>query len=106
MLYEVITIVGERLGSAIMELGGNNALIVSEHADLDLAIPAIVFGAVGTAGQRCTSTRRVIIQDKVYEEVKTRLVKAYQQVKTRIGNPLDEKMLVGPVVDTGSYNFV
>jgi aldehyde dehydrogenase (NAD+) len=98
-------IVGERLGSAIMELGGNNALIVSEHADLDLAIPAIVFGAVGTAGQRCTSTRRVIIQDKVYEEVKTRLVKAYQQVKTRIGNPLDEKMLVGPVVDTGAVDL-
>jgi len=93
-------IVGERLGSAIMELGGNNALIVSEHADLDLAIPAIVFGAVGTAGQRCTSTRRVIIHEKVYEEVKARLVKAYKQVSTRIGNPLDEKVLVGPVVDT------
>jgi aldehyde dehydrogenase (NAD+) len=92
-------IVGERLGSAIMELGGNNALIVSEHADLDLAIPAIVFGAVGTAGQRCTSTRRVIIQESVFEEVKNRLVKAYQQVSTRIGNPLDEKVLVGPVVD-------
>ncbi len=93
-------IVGERLGSAIMELGGNNALIVSEHADLDLAIPAIVFGAVGTAGQRCTSTRRVIIHKKVYEEVKARLVKAYRQVSTRIGNPLDEKVLVGPLVDT------
>jgi len=93
-------IVGERLGSAIMELGGNNALIVSEHADLDLAIPAIVLGSVGTAGQRCTSTRRVIIHEKVYEEVKARLVKAYKQVSTRIGNPLDEKVLVGPVVDT------
>ena len=92
-------IVGKRLGSSIMELGGNNALIVSEHADLDLAIPAIVFGAVGTAGQRCTSTRRVIIHETVYEEVKSRLVKAYQQVSTRIGNPLDEKVLVGPVVD-------
>ncbi len=95
-------IVGERLGSAIMELGGNNALIVSEHADLELAIPAIVFGAVGTAGQRCTSTRRVIIHDSVYDEVKARLVKAYKQVSTRIGNPLDEKVLVGPVVDTGA----
>ncbi len=93
-------IVGERLGSAIMELGGNNALIVSEHADLDLAIPAIVFGAVGTAGQRCTSTRRVIIHKSVYEEVKARLVRAYKQVSTRIGNPLDEQVLVGPVVDT------
>lgn len=93
-------IVGERLGSTIMELGGNNALIVSESADLDMAIPAIVFGAVGTAGQRCTSTRRVIIQEKVYNEVTARLVKAYKQVSTRIGNPLDEQVLVGPVVDT------
>jgi aldehyde dehydrogenase (NAD+) len=98
-------IVGERLGNSIMELGGNNAIIVSEHADLDLAIPAIVFGAVGTAGQRCTSTRRVIIHEKVYEEVKARLVKAYQQVSTRIGNPLDEKILVGPLVDTGAVDL-
>lgn len=98
-------IVGERLGNSIMELGGNNALIVSEHADLDLAIPAIVFGAVGTAGQRCTSTRRVIIHEKVYEEVTARLVKAYQQVSTRIGNPLDEKVLVGPVVDKGAVEM-
>jgi aldehyde dehydrogenase (NAD+) len=98
-------IVGERLGNSIMELGGNNALIVSEHADLDLAIPAIVFGAVGTAGQRCTSTRRVIIHEKVYEEVTARLVKAYQQVSTRIGNPLDEKVLVGPVVDQGAVEM-
>jgi aldehyde dehydrogenase (NAD+) len=92
-------IVGERLGNTIMELGGNNAVIVSQHADLELVIPAIVFGAVGTAGQRCTSTRRVIIQESVYDEVKNRLVKAYQQVSKRIGNPLDGKVLVGPVVD-------
>ena len=98
-------IVGESLGSTIMELGGNNALIVSEHADLDLAIPAIVFGAVGTAGQRCTSTRRVIIHEKVYDEVKARLVKAYEQVSQRIGNPLDEKILVGPLVDTGAVEL-
>ncbi len=97
-------IVGQRLGNTIMELGGNNALIVSEHADLDLAIPAIVFGAVGTAGQRCTSTRRVIIHEKVYEKVKKRLVKAYQQVSERIGNPLDETILVGPVVDKGAVD--
>jgi len=95
-------IVGERLGNTIMELGGNNAVIVSQHADIDLVIPAIVFGAVGTAGQRCTSTRRVIIQESVYEEVRSRLVKAYQQVSKRIGNPLDEKVLVGPVVDQGA----
>jgi aldehyde dehydrogenase (NAD+) len=92
-------IVGKRLGRTIMELGGNNAIIVSEHADLDMAIPAIVFGAVGTAGQRCTSTRRVIIHENIYNQVKARLVKAYQQVASRIGNPLDEKILVGPVVD-------
>lgn len=95
-------IVGERLGNTIMELGGNNAVIVSQHADLDLVIPAIVFGAVGTAGQRCTSTRRVIIQESVYEEVRSRLVKAYEQVSKKIGNPLDEKVLVGPVVDQGA----
>ncbi len=98
-------IVGERLGSTIMELGGNNALIVSSNADLDLAIPAIVFGAVGTAGQRCTSTRRVIIHEKVYDEVKERLVKAYRQVSGRIGNPLDEKVLVGPVVDRSAVEL-
>jgi aldehyde dehydrogenase (NAD+) len=92
-------IVGERLGNTILELGGNNALIVSGEADLDMAIPAIVFGAVGTAGQRCTTTRRVIIQEKVYDEVKSRLVKAYSQVSERIGNPLDETVLVGPLVD-------
>ncbi len=98
-------IVGNRLGRSIMELGGNNAVIVSEHADLDMAIPAIVFGAVGTAGQRCTSTRRVIISEKVYEEVKARLVRAYQQVATKIGNPLNEKILVGPVVDKLAVNL-
>ena len=98
-------IVGNRLGRSIMELGGNNAVIVSEHADLNLAIPAIVFGAVGTAGQRCTSTRRVIIHDTVYEEVKARLVRAYQQVASRIGNPLSEKVLVGPLVDQLAVNL-
>ncbi len=97
-------IVGERLGSAIMELGGNNALVVSEHADLDMSIPAIVFGAVGTAGQRCTSTRRVIIHEKMYDEVKARLVKAYEQISKRIGNPLNQEVLVGPVVDTGAVD--
>ena len=98
-------IVGQRLGNSIMELGGNNALVVSEHADLDLTIPAIVFGAVGTAGQRCTSTRRVIIHEKVYEEVKSRLVKAYEQISKRIGNPLNEQILVGPMVDTGAVEL-
>ncbi len=95
-------IVGQRLGRVIQELGGNNAIIVSKHADIDLAIPAIVFGAVGTAGQRCTSTRRLIIHEDIYEDVKKRLLSAYKQVSSRIGNPLDPKMLVGPLIDTSA----
>ncbi len=93
-------IVGERLGRVIQELGGNNAIIISEHADLDMAIRGAVFGAVGTAGQRCTSTRRLIIHDSVYDEVKNRLVKAYGQL--RIGDPLDENNHVGPLIDKGA----
>jgi aldehyde dehydrogenase (NAD+) len=92
-------IVGERLGRVIQELGGNNAIIVSEHADIDMAIPAIVFGAVGTAGQRCTSTRRLIVHEKKYDDVKNRLLNAYKQVAGKIGNPLDEKYLIGPMID-------
>jgi aldehyde dehydrogenase (NAD+) len=96
--------VGARLGRSLLELGGNNAIIISQHADLPLAIPAIVFGAVGTAGQRCTSTRRLIIHESIYEEVKRQLVKAYGQL--RIGNPLDANNHVGPLIDeaaVGSY---
>jgi len=93
-------IVGQRLGRVIQELGGNNAIIVSKHADIDLAIPAIVFGAVGTAGQRCTSTRRLIIHEDVYADIRKRLLSAYKQVSERIGNPLNPKMLVGPLIDT------
>lgn len=89
--------VAERFGKSILELGGNNAIIITENADLDMSIIGAVFGAVGTAGQRCTSTRRLIIQESVYEEVKNRLVKAYGQLK--IGNPLDEKNHVGPLID-------
>ncbi|MGV3560437.1 L-piperidine-6-carboxylate dehydrogenase [Larkinella arboricola] len=89
--------VSARLGRYLLELGGNNAIIVTPHADLNIAVPAIVFGAVGTAGQRCTSTRRLIIQESIYEDVKNRLVKAYGQL--RIGNPLDEKNHVGPLID-------
>jgi len=92
-------IVGNRLGRVIQELGGNNAIIVSQHADFDMAIPAIVFGAVGTAGQRCTSTRRLIIHESVYEKVKEKLLAAYAQVAKRIGNPLYENTLVGPLID-------
>ncbi len=93
-------IVAKRLGRVIAELGGNNAIIVSKHADLDMAIPAIVFGAVGTTGQRCTSTRRLIIHEDVYDEVKAKLINAYKQIaKDRIGNPLDQHTLVGPLID-------
>jgi aldehyde dehydrogenase (NAD+) len=97
-------IVGERLGKTILELGGNNAVIVSDSADLEMAIPTIVFGAVGTAGQRCTSTRRVIIHEEVYEQVKERLVNAYKQIVYKIGNPLDTNTLVGPLIDIHSVN--
>ena len=94
--------VGERLGKSILELGGNNAIIISENANLDLAIRAVTFGAVGTAGQRCTTTRRLIIHEKVYDEVKKRLVKIYSQLK--IGNPLDIENHVGPLIDKGAVN--
>ncbi len=89
--------VGARLGKSILELGGNNAIIITENADLEMALRATVFGAVGTCGQRCTSTRRLIIHDSVYDEVKNRLLKIYPSLS--IGNPLDEQTLVGPLID-------
>jgi len=89
--------IGARLGRALLELGGNNAIIISKDADLDIAIRGAVFGAVGTAGQRCTTTRRLIIHQDVYEPVKQRLVSAYK--KLTIGDPLSEKNLVGPLID-------
>ena len=90
-------LVGARLGKCILELGGNNSLIISEEADMDNALKAAVFGAVGTAGQRCTTTRRLIIQDSIYEKFTSRLIKIYKQLK--IGNPLDQKNHVGPLID-------
>lgn len=93
----VNTVVASRLGRAIMELGGNNAIIIDETADLNLAIPAVVFGAVGTAGQRCTSTRRLFVQQSRFEEVISRLKNAYQQIT--IGDPLDTRNLMGPLID-------
>lgn len=90
--------VASRLGKSLLELGGNNAIIISESANLNLVLPAIVFGAVGTAGQRCTSTRRLIIHESIYQEVKSVLVKAYTQL--RIGNPLDENNHIGPLIDS------
>lgn len=89
--------VGQRLGRSLLELGGNNAIIVSQDADLKIAITAATFGAVGTAGQRCTSTRRLIIHESVYGKFKDMLVNAYKQL--RIGDPLNEKNHVGPLID-------
>ena len=91
------TKVAERFGKSILELGGNNSIIITENADLHMTIVGAVFGAVGTAGQRCTTTRRLIIHEKVYDKVKEQLVKAYGQLK--IGDPLDEKNHVGPLID-------
>jgi aldehyde dehydrogenase (NAD+) len=96
-------VVGARLGRALLELGGNNAIIVTKNADLDIAIRAIVFGAVGTAGQRCTSTRRVIIEDSVFDEVKNRLLAIYP--KLPIGHPLREGTLVGPLIDADAVKM-
>ena len=89
--------VAERFGKTILELGGNNAIIIDETADLDLVIPAVVFGSVGTAGQRCTSTRRIIVHDSVYDIFTERLLNAYKQVN--VGDPLDKSTLMGPLVN-------
>ncbi len=89
--------VGERLGRSLLELGGNNAIIIAPDADLKIVVPGAVFGAVGTAGQRCTSTRRLIIHESVYDKVRDALVSAYKQLK--IGNPLDQNNHVGPLID-------
>lgn len=91
------TAVAERLGRSLLELGGNNAIIITPDADLDMALIGAVFGAVGTAGQRCTTTRRLIIHEKVYNKFRDKLVNAYRQLK--IGNPLNQKNHVGPLID-------
>jgi len=94
--------VAARLGRTILELGGNNAIIITAHADTKTALLASVFGAVGTAGQRCTTTRRLIIHESIYESFKVQLVDAYKQLK--IGNPLDEANHVGPLIDEAAVN--
>jgi aldehyde dehydrogenase (NAD+) len=94
---EVNATVAKRLGRCLLELSGNNAIIVDEHADLQRAMPAIVFGAIGTAGQRCTTTRRLIVHTSIYDKVKESLIKAY--AKVTIGDPLDQKNLMGPLID-------
>ncbi len=93
----IATVVGERLGRTLLELGGNNAVVVLDDADPELALRAVLFGAVGTAGQRCTSTRRLLLQRGIADEFTERLVRAYGQV--RIGDPLDERTLMGPLID-------
>jgi aldehyde dehydrogenase (NAD+) len=92
--------VARRLGKSLLELGGNNAIIVDEFANLDLAVPSIVFGAVGTAGQRCTTTRRVLVHESRLAELEQRLTRAYRQV--RIGDPLEPGTLMGPLIDVGA----
>jgi aldehyde dehydrogenase (NAD+) len=93
----VAQVVGARLGRTLLELGGNNAIIITEKADLEMALRATVFGAAGTAGQRCTSTRRLIVHEDIFDEVKDRLVGIYKSIT--IGNPLEEGVLVGPLID-------
>ncbi|MCE2685459.1 MAG: aldehyde dehydrogenase family protein [Cryomorphaceae bacterium] len=94
--------VGQRLGRSLLELGGNNAIIITPSADLKMVVPGAVFGAVGTAGQRCTSTRRIIIHETIYDKVKDALAAAYKQL--RIGNPLDQNNHVGPLIDQDAVN--
>ncbi|HET6603279.1 MAG TPA: aldehyde dehydrogenase family protein [Xanthomonadaceae bacterium] len=94
--------VSARMGRSLLELGGNNAIIVDETADLKLAVPAIVFGAVGTAGQRCTSTRRLFVHRSIHDTVVETLARAYAQLQSRIGNPLDPNTLMGPLIDAPS----
>ncbi len=95
--------VGQRLGRSLLELGGNNAIIISQDADLKIAMTAAAFGAVGTAGQRCTTTRRLIIHSKIYNKIKDMLVNAYGQLN--IGDPLQEKNHVGPLIDKDAVNM-
>ncbi|MBN2614751.1 MAG: aldehyde dehydrogenase family protein [Bacteroidales bacterium] len=92
-------IVGKRLGKTILELGGNNAVIITPSADIQMAVMSTVFGTVGTAGQRCTTTRRVIIHEDIYDQVRDKFLAAYKNIVPKIGNPLDEDYLVGPLID-------
>ncbi len=102
MGYRVGEVVGKRLGRTILELGGNNAIIVSSEADIGMALRAILFGAVGTAGQRCTSTRRIIVHESVRDDLVGRLLAAYEQVA--IGNPLESGTLMGPLINTDAVD--
>ena len=96
--------VSKRLGKSLLELGGNNAIIVTPNADQKLAVQATLFAAVGTSGQRCTSARRLILHDSIYDEFKQKLKEAYSQLESRIGNPLVDGTLIGPLIDAGSVS--
>ncbi|MEM6338159.1 MAG: aldehyde dehydrogenase family protein, partial [Bacteroidota bacterium] len=98
--------VSQRMGKSLLELGGNNAIIVSKHADLKLALSATIFGAVGTAGQRCTTTRRLLVVDEIYDEVRDKLVAAYESLSSRIGHPLEADTLIGPLIDTQAVDMM
>jgi aldehyde dehydrogenase (NAD+) len=98
--------VATRSGRSLLELGGNNAIIVTPSADLNVALPSILFGAVGTAGQRCTTTRRLFVQSKVYDMLFERLREAYDSLRQKIGDPLDKSTLIGPLIDKTSYDFM
>jgi len=95
-------IVGKRLGKTILELGGNNAVIITPKADIQMAIMSTVFGTVGTAGQRCTSTRRVIIHESIFDQVKDKFISAYKGLESKIGDPLNQDYLIGPLIDEHS----
>src|SRR5258708_31141611 len=104
MGFKVDKAVNGRLGRTILELGGNNALIVTPSADLEMAVQSIFFGAVGTAGQRCTSTRRVIMHESVASKVRDKLLAGYKSLP--IGNPLDRKIVMGPLIDRHAVDMV
>ncbi len=97
-------IVANRFGKSLLELGGNNAIIVTKSADLNIALPSILFGAAGTAGQRCTTTRRLIVHKSIEKELNAKLKNAYKLIQKKIGNPLENGVLVGPLIDEASYN--
>ncbi len=99
----VAPVVAGRFGKLLLELGGNNAAIVTPSADLDVAMPSILFGAVGTAGQRCTTTRRLFVHQSIYDHLFEKLLNAYKSIEQRIGSPLDPHALIGPLIDRGSY---
>jgi aldehyde dehydrogenase (NAD+) len=104
MGYRIGEVVGRRLGRTILELGGNNAVIVMDDADLQLALRAILFGAVGTSGQRCTTTRRILLHERIYDEFLDKLISAYKSVP--IGDPLKEGILMGPLVNEATIEIM